>query len=256
MPYGRKFFARKRNSRFRGYRKRTLNNRNIYGNRSSHAQANQIAALKNRVNKVYKICKPEKKVYTDMSNTVTLDSGATGSVYVAFGDSNITRGSQDSNRVGDVIRASTKYSMQFQYYNSSSTGFHDSESAGVTVRVVMGRFKQPSLDSTFPTLDSVFTYYGATGENYRHIALTPLVNGITEKSEIYHDKIFYLTSDKNQKVVKLKSPVFTRRYDDATNSSWSNHCWCIVIVGGLYYDDDFKEFVKVTCGRKTVFTDA
>lgn len=255
MPrYGRKRFSYRSRSRSRV--SRPLSARRIFGNRSSRSQASQIAALNRRVSKVARASRPEKKVATDMSNTVTLDSGATGSVYTAFGDVSIGKGTMDSNRVGDCIRASTKYSFQFQYYNNSTTGFHDSESAGVTVRVVMGRFKYPSLDNTFPTLDSVFTNYGSTGENYRHIAISPLVNGITEKSVILYDKLFYLTSDKNQKVLKLKSPFVTRRYDDATSNNWSNHCWCIVIVSGLYYDDDFKEYVKVTCGRKCVFTDA
>lgn len=56
MPY------RKRSYKRRYARRRSaLSTRSIYSRRSALAQAGQIAALKKRVNKVYKVCKPEIK---------------------------------------------------------------------------------------------------------------------------------------------------------------------------------------------------
>lgn len=254
MPrYGRKRYTH--TSRSRSRYARVLSHRRIFGNRSARSQAVQIAALNRRISKVAQISKPEKKIFIDASPTVTLDSGATGSVYTAFGDTNIQRGPNNADRVGDKIRARTRYMLSFEYNNNSTTGYHDSESSGVQVRIIMGRLKYPNVNGSYPAPSSLVWSYGESGENYSHVTVNPLVNGVTEKNFIDYDKTFYLTSDKNQKMLKLRTPWFTRRFDDAVNTDWSNHCWLIVIVGGLHYDNDFQEYVQVTASRKTVFTD-
>lgn len=254
MPcYGRKRYTH--TSRSRSRYARVLSHRRIFGNRSARSQASQIAALNRRISKVAQVTKPDKKVFADMAATVTLDSGATGSVYTAYGDTNIQRGPNNSDRIGDKIRARTRYMLSFEYYNNSQTGFHDSESSGVQVRIIMGRLKYPNVNSSYPAPSSLISNYGESGENYNHVTINPLVSGVTEKNIIDYDKTFYLTSDRNQKVLKLKTPIFTRRFDDSANTDWSNHSWLVVIVGGLHYDNDFKEYVNVTASRKTVFTD-
>lgn len=254
MPrYGRKRYTHSTRSRSRF--SRTLSHRRIFGNRSARAQASQIAALNRRISKVAKISKPEKKVFIDGFPTVTLDSGAVGSIYTAFGDTNIQRGPNNSDRVGDKIRACTRYRLSFEYYNNSATGYHDSESSGVQVRIIMGRLKYPNVNSSYPAPSSLVHSYGASGDNYDHVPISPLISGVTEKNYIDYDKTFYLTTDRNQKTLTLRSPLYTRRFDDAVNVDWSNHTWMVIIAGGLHYDNDFKEYVKVTASRKTVFTD-
>ena len=46
----------------KGYRKwKKLSNKNIYAHKNAMAQATQIAALRNKVNRVYRLCHPEVK---------------------------------------------------------------------------------------------------------------------------------------------------------------------------------------------------
>ena len=63
MPYHRRYY-KKRNVG-RRYKNRTFTRFNTYKNRSSKAQAYQIYKLNKKVNRVYKLTKPEVQIYTD-----------------------------------------------------------------------------------------------------------------------------------------------------------------------------------------------
>ena len=67
MP--RKYYANKRNSKRRYYkRRRTFSRYNTYRHRSSKAQAYQIYNLNKKINRVYKLTKPEIQIYSDDDN--------------------------------------------------------------------------------------------------------------------------------------------------------------------------------------------
>lgn len=233
----------------------TLSTRKIFSRTGARAQANQIYALRKRVNYVYKKTKPEKKVAVSGPASFNFNSGVVGSVYNTYTPLAIAKGSGNDQRVGDKIYCKDKYMFSLEYYNTSSTGYHDSESSGVQVRIIVGRYKTPVDNSVGVTPSGLIQSYSNTGDGYSTSAAAPLLTNVTQNYLIDKDRTFYLTAEKNQRIVKVSSKAYVRRYDDA-NSSNSNHSFVMILVAGLHFDNDFKEYVKGTRIVKTVFTDA
>ena len=256
MPYGRSYrFRRYRFNRRRSYTSRKLTSKNIYMNRGAKSQAVQIAALRNKINKVYKAAKPETKVIIDSTVAdITLRSDALGNTQFGSGVVNISVGAADNQRVGDKILRKDYWYLTFEYYNSSATGYHDNESSGTPLRVVCGGWKtnQNSYDMV-PTAATIIANYSVSGASSTASVIAPLVNGVSAEQNIYADKSFTITSERSQRIMKFKTPWYTCRFDSA---GYSNHAWLLVKAGGLHWNQNFTESVLVTVSRKTVFRDA
>lgn len=235
------------------YRRRTLSSRNVFLNTGAKSQAKQIAALNRKVHKIARASKPEKKVITESPQQATFSSRAGGDVHLVFTVPEIINGSGDKYRIGDKIFRRDTWNMSFEYYNNSSTGYHESESSGVQVRIICGQWRTPHNNLNTPTVDQVIDHYDTSGSGYTTAAVAPLLNGITEQCRIFSDRVYYLTSARNQKVIKTKTPWYSNRFDaDGQN----NHAFVIVVVAGLHYDSNFSEYVELSHIKKSVFTDA
>lgn len=257
MPYFRSYrFRPYRFNRKKSYASRKLSNKNIYMNKSARSQAVQIAALRNRVNKVYRACKPEKKVV--ISNSAlqfAMGSGTGFNTYFNSGVLDIGNGNTDSDRIGDKIYRRDYYYLTFEYYNNSNTGYHDSESSGTPVRIILGAFKNDlNAGSVVPQPSAIISNYDSTGPGSSASCISPLVNGVTDEHQIFYDKAFYMTTDKNQKIIKLKTPWYLCRFGPSANEC--NHSWLLCKASGLHWDTNFNEKILVTLTRKTVFMDA
>lgn len=253
MPYNNSYRYR----RYRKYRRynRKLTYRNIYMNRSAKSQATQIAALKKKVNKVFKATKPETKVIIESTaNQFTMSSAALGNTEWGSGNLFISVGPADNQRIGDNILRKDYWYITFEYYNTSDTGYHNSESSGTPIRIISGGWKtsQNSYDLV-PTAASIISNYSNSGADSSMACLSPLVNGVTATHNIYYDKTFTITAERNQKVVKVKTPWYKARFD---SDGYANHSWLICKASGLHWDANFTESVLVTIVRKTVFRDA
>lgn len=250
MPYGKSYRYR----RYR-YRRSKLTNRNIFMNRNARSQAIQIASLRNKVNKVYKAAKPERKVKIDSQPTqVPLTSDTGGQTYASFSCVAIQPAAYDTGRIGDKIWRRDTFYITAEYFNNSSTGYHNGESAGTPIRVICGRYKNKSVGgSTVPTPQTIFSMYDTTGTPSTISVISPLKNGVTEEQQIFYDKAFTMTSARNQKLIKVKTPWYLCRFN---SDEESNHSWLMVKAGGLHWDLDFTETVQLVVMRKTVFTDA
>lgn len=249
MPYYRKRYWKRHSKR------KTLSTRSIYSRRSSMSQATQIAALRNRINKVYKAAKPERKVKIDSQpSQIALTSDTGGQTYASFGVIPIQPAAYDTGRIGDKIWRRDTFYITAEYFNNSATGYHNGESAGTPVRVICGRYKNKSVGSTtVPTPQTVFSMYDTTGTPSTIAVISPLKNGITEEQSIIYDKAFTLTSTRNQKLLKIKTPWYLCRFN---SDEECNHAWLMIKAGGLHWDLDFTETVQLVVLRKTVFTDA
>ena len=262
MPYGKSY--RYRGYRgyyrtgFRRYRRSVLSNRRVFGNRGARSQALQIAALRNRVNKVYRACKPEKKVAVGNPASFEMNSGIAGDTDFSMSALDIHQGATDQTRIGNLVWRKDIYYLTFEYYNSSSTGYHDSESSGTSLRIICGQWKEQHGQSSVPLIGELISQYGTSGTNMTISTIAPLLDGTTDYFRIAKDMKFSLTAARNQHQVKVSSGWYSCRFDGEDNSSdsSSNHSWCWVVCNGLHYDNNFKEWVKVTAIRKTVFTDA
>lgn len=240
----------------RNYRRnrRTLSNRSVYSKTSARSQARQIALLRNRVNSVYKATRPEMKVLNGSIIYKTLDSQTLFNTYWTIGGPNLELGSGDNQRVGDKINVrNVQFTFTAEYYNNSATGYHNSESAGTTMRIIVGQYKTPRAYDVVPLISAVLSQSSNTPPIYTHQAVVPLKNGITEDYYILKDMKFAMTSSNNQRLIKFNVKPRNIRWD--ANGNYNNF-WVMVISAGLHFDTDFSEFVQMTANLKMVYTDA
>lgn len=246
MPYRKRYYKR------RYARRSTLSTRSIYSRRSSLAQAGQIASLKRKVNKVYRACKPEVKRKYFVDGQYNFNNTISGDVSKSFGDAPISEGTGDDERVGDKIYCKTKYLISAEYFNSSNTGYHNTESAGCQLRVIIGRYKNPMGSGDAPTAADLIQGYQSSGTNYTISAIAPLKSGLTANYYIDSDKVYYMTTSRNQKAIKVSTPRYLRRFGD----NKSNHAFCLIVCAGFHADSNFTEELNYAISYKTIFTDA
>ena len=98
------FYGARRNRRYNKRRNSRLSNRRVFGRTSAKSQASQIATLRNRINKVYKACKPEVKTIVTNSETITYTSESLSSYYRMYPMTAPTLGTGDKDRIGNHIR--------------------------------------------------------------------------------------------------------------------------------------------------------
>lgn len=246
-------------NRRRNYRRsrRRLGNRIVFGKTSAKQQAKQIATLRNRINKVYKNTKPEIKNLVGSSVSYSFSSKALSDVWFSgVVPRPAPNSGGDSGMIGNYIKPlSVQLNGTFEYYNTSQTGYHPSESSGCQMRVIVLQRKTPELYTTTYELSNFIPSPAYTGAEYTTMAVKPLQTGITENWNVLVDKRFILTSDSNQKMFRIRFKPRPFRFDK-DNSDIFNYCKIIIIASGLHYDQDFTEYVECTHMTKMSYTDA
>lgn len=249
MPYRRNRYYR----RNRRYVRRPLTTRNIYMNRSARSQATQIAALRKRVNRVYRACKPELKTTTSNPFEQLFSNGATAISAKSFVCPDIDKGSNANQRIGDKIYRRDSFKLTLGYTNNSSSGLHNNEVSGSFVRLIAGIWKEPKNAGSTPISTDIIKDYSQSGLGYRVSVVQPLQNEITTAHQIFYDKVIKLDLNQPLKLVKVQSPWYNARWDSDGNVV---HAWLWVFVNELDYDTTFEERVELTGLCKTVFKDA
>lgn len=249
------YYGARRNRRYNKRRNSRLSNRRIFGRTSAKSQASQIASLRNRINKVYNKCKPEIKTVVTSAETVNYTSETTSSYYKFYPMTVPSKGTGDNERIGNYIKViNGVLYLSCEYFNSSDTGYHATESAGCQVRVVIGQYNSAVGYNIIPAIGDIFEFPGNVGPNYTQLAISPLKEGISAKHKILKDYRFLLTSDRNQKMLKI--PFKPKNPYVWTDNQLFPNCWAALIVTGLHFDTNFTETVKITVSDKLVFTDA
>lgn len=243
--------------RRRGYRSRkrnTLSTRNIFANRSAKSQANQIFKLRKRLNYISKVNRPETKVKYNSASSFSFDSSTLLNTYTSFCVPLPSLGDSDSDRTGDFIRCkSLQLNLSIEYYNSSQTGYHPSESSGSAYRVIVGQYKR-AMGASNPTVSGVLQESSNSGSAYTNQSVCPIKTGQTQYSDILFDKSYTISINKNQAIHKLRIKPHNIRFDDS--QSQANYIWVIIISAGLHSDMNFTEYIEGTYSTKLVFTDA
>ena len=235
--------------------RKTLSNKRIYSRTSAQSQASQIALLRNRIDRVYKACRPEIKTIVTGAETVSYTSESLSSYYRFYPMTSPTLGTGDKDRIGNAVKVlNGVLYLSLEYFNNSPTGYHNTESSGAQIRVVIGQFHTAQSPSGIPPIDSLFEYPSNTGANYTQLAISPFKEGITNTFDIIKDIRFTMTSDNNQRMMKIS---FKPRIPYVFNEDGRfPNCWACLLVTGLHFDTDFTETVKITVSDKLVFTDA
>lgn len=234
---------------------RKLSNKYIYLNRSSKSQANQIASLRNKINRVYNQCKPEIKTIVTSASTYNYTSESVSSYYKMYPMAVPGLGTGDKDRIGNHIKViNGVLYLSCEYFNSSTTGYHNTESSGCQVRIIIGQYNNAENYTSTPAISELFEFPGNTGPNYTQLAISPLLEGLTAKYKILKDYRFTMTSERNQKMLKIPfKPKIPYVWND---KGLVPNCWAALVVTGLHYDTDFTETAKITVSDKLVFTDA
>ena len=233
---------------------RTLRTSSIFGRTSAKSQARQIAALRRRISTVSRNCKPEIKTYTGSAEAVSYSSQSLSSYYKIYPLVVPSEGTGPDDRIGNQINVKSLYLyLTGEYFNTSETGYHTSESAGCQVRVVVGQFRTANGTNAVPTIGELFAYTSNSGADYTQMSVVPLKDGITTKYRILADKRFTLTTDKNQAMRTYK--VKPKNYKWYAGNNYNN-CWVCILVAGLHSDANFTETCKLTFSNKIVYTDA
>lgn len=247
-------YGYKRYRRYRKSRSNRLSTRRVFSKTSAKAQASQINTLRKRINYVSRQCRPETKIVNGAVLSKTFDSQTILNTYWPIGGPFIELGSGDNQRIGDKINIkNVQFTFTAEYYNNSQTGYHNSESAGTTMRIIIGQYKTPRAYNVVPSISDVLSASSNTGATYTHQAVIPLKNGITEQYNILKDMKFVMTSSNNQRLIKFNVKPRSFRYTDKEEF---NNFWIMVITAGLHNDTDFSEFVEMTANLKMVYTDA
>lgn len=262
-PYSFRTRTRKATRRYRKRANKVLSKKSIYGSRSARAQSNQIAALNRKVNYIAKRDRPETKVVLSSTVNKRFTSKLLSEVYeVIVPALPSPSSSTDSGMVGDVCHMkSFRLNLYAEYFNTSDTGYHNSESAGAVIRIIALQHKVVDNDGIASmSPDNIFNDYGSVGTSYTAIAFSPFKTGITNKYRVLMDKRYYITTDKNQLCLNIPCPLGKYRDLRYTNNlpvnGWSNFVNFVIFVSGLHGDKDFSETVDITYNTKLVYTDA
>lgn len=250
MAYSRYYRARSRAVRRRN--RKILSTRNIFGRVKARSQASQIYALKKRVNRISRVCAPELNTIQSAPAEYTLSSSSLGSSYQSFNITYPALGTGPHDRSGNTIDIrKIEGCMTFEYYNTSSTGYHDSESSGTPVRVIAIQSKDPQGQFWAPALGDLLIYSNYLGNEYTQRAVSPFIDGISTSIKILYDKVFYLTPTKNQKVLRVPLNIGYTEFDKVGNCP---RVLFYIIPCGLHTDSNFTEYVEGTFSAKMVFT--
>lgn len=255
MAKFRRGFRYNRRNYKRGYK---LSTRNIYSNRGAKSQASQIAALNRKINKIARKDKPEYKVVNVAPFAKSFTSQTLSGTYITqYQPYPLVGNATDEGMVGNIVHMTSLVLNGYcEYFNSSTTGYHDTESAGCVLRVIAIQFKD-NRSGVIP-IDQLLQNAGTVGTNYTALAYSPFIQGITNKCRILMDYKTTLTTTRNQKLLKLKIPLGKcrdLRYDNPSQT-WSNNVLVYVIAGGLHYDQNFVETLEFNAAMKLVYTDA
>lgn len=246
---------RKFSRRYSRKSSKRLSSRNIYMNRSSRSQASQIASLRNRINRVYRACRPEIKTIVTNAETLDYTSSAVSSYYRFYPMTAPELGTGDKDRIGNSIHVKNGVLyLSMEYFNTSTTGYHNTESAGCQYRIIIGQFKTRASPLAIPSIDTILEYPSNSGPEYTQLAISPLKEGLTNSFDILRDIHGTLTSSRNQKIMKI--PFYPKIPYVWDEDGKFDNCWALILVAGLHYDSDYTETVKITVSDKLVFTDA
>nr|QTE03430.1 MAG: capsid protein [Syrmaticus ellioti CRESS-DNA-virus sp.] len=247
--YRRRVYRRRR----RGGR---LSNKHVFGRTSARSQATQIAALRNRVSRVARACRPERKVLLTNPSSYSFTSESISSYNHIDAFRMPALGDGDNQRIGSVVRpVSCKLYISMEYYNSSENGYHNTESAGAQYRIiVLQRKAATSTLSSTPDIGKILQWTGGSGTYYTMAASSPFANGFSTEYKVLYDRRGTITSDSNQRMIDIYFRPQTFRYNPVND--FLNGVYYVLLVSGLHFDSNFTEYVTMTVASKFVYTDA
>lgn len=242
--------AYRRYNRRGGYRYRPLRTRYIFSRTSARAQANQIYALKKKVNKLARKTKPDIKLSFIAPNANTFTNEALSSPYFYIPFSQIDQGSDDNQRVGNKVHClGATYYLNFEYSDNLTT----LEAKGCMVRIVAVQWKENKAYNAAVQAAGVIQDYSNTGDAYDLLGINPLKKDVTEYLHILKEMRFTLDESTPVKGFRFKFNPHDLRWDSSNNVN--NFGLCIFVSGLHWISGSDMEAVSLTYSGKLAYTD-
>lgn len=258
MGYGK----RKRTSRSYRRGRRTLSTRNIFSNRGSRSQAAQIAALRRRINNVYKATKPEVKIYIDDTpdtQKFTNESLSTTHIMGYVTPQKLVSGTGEGQFIGDTYRLKSCVMYgTIEYFNSLGATMHATEPLGGFIRFIYFQLKQQNVQPIYQEILDV----ASSGVGYELNTVKPLATSVTSQYRILGDYRYRLTPFNSHIQFKHRMPI---RWNNSLcrvpsgaviNEVSQNDILVLVVTSGLHWDADLTETIQLNYCSKIAYTDA
>lgn len=234
-------------------KKKTLSTRKIFSRTSAKSQANQIYALRKKINYVYKRTHPDWKIKVGSAVTSSFTSSALSNVWAYQNMPVISGGYTDDDRTTNYVKVkSFRIFISAEYYNNSTTGYHNSESSGCQCRIIAVQYKAKTSTAASAAIGDIIDGASNTGAQYTLLAVKPLKTDITQTFKVLADRRFTITSDNNQKMFSMSIKPNNFRYD---GNGDGNYVRLYFIVAGLHADGDFTEYCHISHQMKVVYSD-
>lgn len=192
---------------------RTLSTRNIFNNKSSRAQANQINAMRKRISYVYRQCRPEVKLAENpvIQQYIPYDDEKP---YWLYSIDMPTEGIGDDQMIGNVVNIKDVH----LYLNARVDSLSDSATnptyliqGGVPItmdyRIILFGLKS-SVEHLVPVDDILdIRNYNTSYSDYHMNAIRPFNAGASNVVKIFYDRHFSLSAQgrvSRSHVLKLK----------------------------------------------------
>lgn len=241
MAYG------KRYRRYGGRRgRRVLSNRNVYGKTSAKSQARQIAALRSRVNRVFRNTRKEIRNYQE-TFTQTFTNSSISSVYDTFSLTDEFMSGQWTRLRGLSINGILEYGDNREAY----PGVDITRSGSVRI-IVYQTLQSRNAETGVQSLVEI----GSVGDDYELNTTRPLKDGVSSFVKILADRVYTLSNQVPQKRVHISLRRLLNLHKETTDNYARGSISIGVITSGLHWTSGgYTEQIKATLIAKQVYTE-
>lgn len=250
---------RRRYSR-RSKRNTRLSNKNIYGRRSSRAQASQIASLRNKVNYISRTMRPEVKIhYREYSRTFNNS---------AFNNTNwgdFVHLSKD-DVVGNYARFKTiKLSGVLEYTDTFDNNVSIDHQRTATIRVIVYQMRNTYSLGT-PVLGDILDI-SQSGTGYELNAYKPFKAGAGQVVKILSNRVITLSNIQSIKrfTINIRKGMLNQTFLMESESDEDNISSSLVyprgsigiafVASGLHWDSNYTQQITMNSFLKIAYTD-
>lgn len=236
-----------------------LSNKRIYGKRSAKAQANQIAALRNKVNYIARSVRPEVKInykeYTQTFNNSATSNNSWGEfVYIP-----------KSEIIGNYIKYKTiRLCGNFEYSDTFANNVSIDHQRTATMRIVVYQLKN-SYNVGEPDIGSLLDV-STSGTGYELNAYKPFKAGTGQVVKILSNRVITLSDIQSIKRFNISinkgmiNQVYLMDSESDTGSGLEytyprGSIGIAIISSGLHWDSSYTQQVKANFFLKLAYTD-
>lgn len=214
-----------KSTRRRIYRRKrsTLSNYKIATKTGAKAQSKQIYALKKRVNRIYRMNKPEVRVQQRLGSGAAFQTSTSG----VFNFDTVSGGAASTAivpQLGSVISADTGSApinnfsrlRNFSFYGMLQYNTMSATSKPVTLRIVIVQTKTTRSDNI--TAEDIFSSGTDTSSGFQRV-YGPLQLGLSRTCKVLSDKRYVLSYQRPNVTIRTNLKYLLNYYRDSAASS-------------------------------------